>query len=107
MIRRPPRSTLFPHTTLFRSQGTCTTTTGQNFSCSLGTIPAGGSATVTVKYTVPDSSPAGPQTTTVSVSSPVSDPNTANNTASDTNTVVTSADLSVTKTDGATTVTAW
>src|SRR5207245_375858 len=96
----------FSRTAPTTSQGTCATTTGQNFSCSLGTIPAGGSATVTVSYTVPASTPAGPQTNTVTVSSPVSDPNTANNTASDTNTVVTSADLSVTKTDGVTTVTA-
>src|SRR5438445_7583034 len=81
------------------SQGTCTTTTGQNFSCSLGTIPAGGSATVTVSYTVPASTPARPQTNTVTVSSPVSDPKAANNTARDTNTVVTSAALSVTQTD--------
>src|SRR3989449_383009 len=94
----------FTRGTTTPSQGTCTTTTGQNFSCSLGTIPAGGSATVTVNYTVPASTPAGPQTNTVTVSSPVSDPNTANNTASDTNTVATSADLSVTKTDGVTTV---
>src|SRR5256884_660943 len=94
----------FTRGTTTPSQGTCTTTTGQNFSCSLGTIPAGGGATVTVNYTVPASTPAGPQTNTVTVSSPVSDPNTANNTASDTNTVVTSADLSVTKTDGVTTV---
>src|SRR5437016_5419590 len=96
----------FTRGTTTPSQGTCKTTTSQNFSCSLGTIPAGGSATVTVSYTVPASTPAGPQTNTVTVSSPVSDPNTANNTASDTNTVVTSADLSVTKTDGVTTVTA-
>jgi len=80
----------FTRGTTTPSQGTCMTTTGQNFSCSLGTIPAGGSATVTVSYTVPASTPAGPQTNTVTVSSPVSDPNTANNTASDTNTVATS-----------------
>src|SRR5438552_2633663 len=78
--------------------------TGQNFTCALGPLAKGGSATVTVTYTVPASTPAGPQTNTVTVSSPVSDPNTANNTASDTNTVVTSADLAVTKSDGVTTV---
>src|SRR5207245_1764180 len=94
----------FTRGTTTPSQGTCTTTTGQNFSCSLGTIPAGGSATVTVTYTVPASTPAGPQTNTVTVSSPVSDPNTANNTDSDTNTVVTSGDLAVTKDDGVSTV---
>src|SRR5256712_8683129 len=94
----------FTRGTTTPSQGTCTTTTGQNFSCSLGTIPARGSATVTVDYTVPASTPAGPQTNTVTIPSPVTGPNAVNNTASDTNTVVTSADLSVTKTDGVTTV---
>src|SRR5439155_345582 len=63
----------FTRGTTTPSQGTCMTTTGQNFSCSLGTILAGGSATVTVSYTVPASTPAGPQTNTVTVSSPVSD----------------------------------
>src|SRR2546426_8680409 len=29
MIRRPPRSTLFPYTTLFRSAGTCTACAGR------------------------------------------------------------------------------
>src|SRR2546430_7523834 len=29
MIRRPPRSTLFPYTTLFRSQRLCTGTSGR------------------------------------------------------------------------------
>src|SRR5437879_9275709 len=77
----------FTRGTTTPSQGTCTTTTGQNFSCSLGTIPAGGSATVTVDYTVPASTPAGPQTNTVIVSSDTPDSVPANNTASDTNTV--------------------
>src|SRR5688572_31874162 len=39
MIRRPPRSTLFPYTTLFRS-GTVT--------CALGTIADEGTATVQI-----------------------------------------------------------
>src|SRR3989454_245565 len=76
----------FTRGTTTPSQGTCTTKTGENFSCSLGTSPEGGSLPVTVSYTVPASTPAGPQTNTVTVSSPVSDPNAANNTASDTNT---------------------
>src|SRR5262249_12978570 len=72
----------------------------------LGTIAAGASATVTVTYTVPASTPAGPQTDTVTVSSDVTDPDTTNNTASDTNTVLTTATLSVTKDDGLSTVVA-
>src|SRR2546426_4727772 len=35
MIRRPPRSTLFPYTTLFRSQRTI----AENWDGDLGTIP--------------------------------------------------------------------
>src|SRR5437764_6014757 len=31
MIRRPPRSTLFPYTTLFRAFGPCSFTTYRNF----------------------------------------------------------------------------
>src|SRR5687768_18084999 len=33
MIRRPPRSTLFPYTTLFRSQGQVRVGAGRYFSC--------------------------------------------------------------------------
>src|SRR5258708_35612788 len=39
MIRRPPRSTLFPYTTLFRSQANCVE--GQRYS-RRGTQPGGG-----------------------------------------------------------------
>src|SRR3989442_8616936 len=38
MIRRPPRSTLFPYTTLFRSNGVMT---------DLGTLPGGGFSSAT------------------------------------------------------------
>src|SRR5438270_4600543 len=34
MIRRPPRSTLFPYTTLFRSFTDCNSVTDYGFSCS-------------------------------------------------------------------------
>src|SRR3989454_572009 len=96
----------FTRGTITPSQGTCTpATTGQNFTCALGTLAKGGSATVTVTYTVPAST-TGSQTNTVTVSSDTPDPVPGNNTASDTNTVATSADLSVTKTDLVTTVTA-
>src|SRR5262249_59667718 len=82
-------------------QGRCALVgAGRAFTCDLGTIGAGASAAVLVTYTVPAATPAGPQTDTVSVSSAVSDPDLTNNTASDTNTVATSANLSVTKDDG-------
>jgi uncharacterized repeat protein (TIGR01451 family) len=86
--------------------GCSNTGSGPSFSCSLGTIAAGGSVTRTVTYTVPASTAAGTQTNTVIVASVTDDPNTVNNTASDSNTVKTSADMSVTKTDGVSEVTA-
>jgi len=79
------------------SQGTCSTPLPDIISCPLGDIAVGGSATVTVSYTVPASTPAGPQTNEAVATSRIDDPNASNNTASDTNTVTTSADLSVTK----------
>jgi uncharacterized repeat protein (TIGR01451 family) len=67
------------------SQGTCTGS--PSFTCSLGNIVKGGSATVTVSYTVPNTTTAA-QTNTATVSSAVSDPDGTNNAASDTNSVV-------------------
>ena len=66
------------------SQGSCVGS--PSFTCNLGTIPAGGTATVTVSYTVPSSTPTGTQTNTVTVSSPT-DSTAGNNTASDTTNV--------------------
>ena len=86
--------------TITPSAGTCVDSgVGQGFTCSFGTITPGTNRTVSVTYTVPASTPAGSQTNTAVVSSPVPDPTPGNNTASDTNTVTTSANLSVTKTD--------
>src|SRR5256886_9271480 len=45
MIRRPPRSTLFPYTTLFRSSGT---PSGASASVTPTSITAGNSATLNV-----------------------------------------------------------
>jgi uncharacterized repeat protein (TIGR01451 family) len=73
---------------------------GPDFSCSLGTIAAGGSATKTITYTVPSTTTLSPQVNSVTVNSTTTDPDTANNTATDSNTVTVTADLSVTKTDG-------
>src|SRR5256884_8727464 len=39
MIRRPPRSTLFPYTTLFRSSFALTPQTGDNITCTLTLTP--------------------------------------------------------------------
>jgi uncharacterized repeat protein (TIGR01451 family) len=87
--------------TVTPSQGTSTA-----FPYNLGTIASGGSATITVAYTVPSDTQAGTQTNTVSVSSDETDPDPTNNTDDDTNQVLTSADLSITKDDGVTEVTA-
>jgi uncharacterized repeat protein (TIGR01451 family) len=87
----------------------CTLTSGTatgtgSFTCSLGNLMMNQSATVTATFTVPSSTPAGPQTNNVSVTSSSPGSNTA--TASNTITVVTSAPLTVTKDDHVATVTA-
>jgi uncharacterized repeat protein (TIGR01451 family) len=94
----------FSRGTVTASQGTCSGS--PSFTCSLNTIVKGASATVTVSYTVPSSTPAGPQTNSATATSAVSDPDATNSTGSDTTTVTTSADLSVAKTDGVSTVVA-
>ena len=61
---------------------------GPDFSCALGTIAAGGSASRTITYTVPASTTASPQVDSVTVSSLTADPAAGNNTATDGNTVL-------------------
>ncbi len=79
----------FSQGALSPSQGTCAPIgAGPDFGCSLGTIPAGGSATLSVAYTVLASTDGGPQTEAVSVTSSVVDPAAADNSATDTTTVV-------------------
>lgn len=67
-------------------------------------MPAGSSITYTVNATI-QSSATGELSNTATVTAPVgvTDPNTENNSATDTDTLVPTADLSITKTDGATT----
>src|SRR5690606_8359795 len=83
------------------SQGGCAA-----FPCDLGTIAAGASATIWVDYTVPADTQAGTQTNTVSVTSDEPDPNDEDNTDDDTNDVLTESDLSISKDDGVSEVTA-
>src|SRR2546426_3984123 len=47
MIRRPPRSTLFPYTTLFRSRRRCTATSSRGRSACCASLPRKGSASRT------------------------------------------------------------
>src|SRR5439155_93924 len=93
----------FSQGTITPSQGTCTT--GPNFTCALGTVESGRTHTGTAITTLPGM-PTGDQTNTATVSSSTTDPETGNNTASDTDTVTTSANLSISMTDGETAVTA-
>ncbi len=89
------------------SQGSCAPIgAGPDLGCSLGSIAAGGNATVTIAWTVPASTDGGPQTVTATVSSSAVDPLVADNTAADATTVVEMAVLSITKDDGQTSVTA-
>ena len=75
----------FSQGALSPSQGSCAPIgAGPDFSCALGTIPAGGSVTVGAAYTVPASTPAGTQTIGVTVTSAVNDPDPANDSATDT-----------------------
>src|SRR2546428_5043267 len=78
MFRRPPRSTLFPHTTFFRSFGDGGTSTAQNPSHTYG-----GSGSYPVPLTVTDNQGAtsAPASKSVTVSPP-NQPPTANFTLS-------------------------
>ena len=84
--------------------GTCTAAGSGNINDTVN-LPAGGSVTYTVSATV---SPAatGTLSNTATVSSATTDPSPGNNSATDTDTIIQSADLSITKTDGVTTATA-
>lgn len=72
---------------LTSSQGSCTSA-GGNFSCALGNLDAGGSATISASYTVPATTLAGSQTNTVTVTSNTPGRSSSNNTASKTTTVL-------------------
>ena len=75
--------------------GTCTLSPAAD--CDLGDLPAGASATITVQATIP-STFTGSMTNVAHATTSTSDPVTANNTATRTDPVATSADLRVVKT---------
>ena len=81
--------------TITPDQGTCSG--GPDLTCDLLTIAADESVVVTVDYTIPSSTTASPQTNSATVDSDVDDPDTSNNTATDSDDVATSADLSISK----------
>lgn len=95
---------------------TCTASAGSSCGKSSGNVnlvnepvslAVGGTATFAVTVTV-SSQATGTVTNTAAVAAPngVTDPNSANDSASDTDTLVITADLAISKTDNATTVTA-
>jgi uncharacterized repeat protein (TIGR01451 family) len=86
--------------------GTCTASGAGNINDTVN-LPSGGSVTYTASCTVSAAAGSGTLANTAAVmSAGVADPNTGNNSAMDIDTVVAQADLSITKTDGVTTVTA-
>ncbi len=72
-------------------------------TCSLGTINSGGMASYTISVTAPTAG--GSVTNTASVTSATFDADTGNNSASQDTLIQSSADLSITKTDGVTSAT--
>ena len=84
--------------------GTCTAAGSGNINDTVN-LPTGGSVTYTVTGTV-SSAATGTLSNTATVAAPagVTDPDPANNSATDTDTLTPEADLSITKTDGQTTV---
>jgi uncharacterized repeat protein (TIGR01451 family) len=86
--------------------GTCTASGSGNINGTV-TLPSGGSVTYTASCTI-SASATGTLSNTATVTAPagVTDPTPGNNSATDSDTLGASADLSITKTDGVTTATA-
>ena len=86
--------------------GSCTASGNGNINDTVN-LPVGGSVTYTVLAAV-SAAATGTLSNTATVAAPagVTDPNPANNSATDTDTIVRIADLAITKTDGVTTATA-
>lgn len=84
--------------------GACTANGSGNINDSVN-LPVGGSATYTATCSI-SAAATGNLVNTATVSSGISDPTPSNNSATDTNTLIPQADLSITKTDGVTTVNA-
>jgi uncharacterized repeat protein (TIGR01451 family) len=83
--------------------GTCTAAGAGNISDTVN-LPAGGSVTYTASCTIAASA-TGTLSNTATVSASVVDPDPANNSATDTDTLTPMADVSITKTDGVVTAT--
>jgi uncharacterized repeat protein (TIGR01451 family) len=84
--------------------GTCTASGSGNISDTVN-LPVGGSVTYTASAVIsPAATGTISNTATITTPSGVGDPNTANNSATDTDTLSPQSDLAITKTDGVTTV---
>ena len=79
------------------AQGSCSAAAPQ-VTCQLGTVPSGGSVAITVVVRVRSDVSAAGLTNVAAVSADTSDPDTTNNSASASSTIVRSADLAITKT---------
>ncbi len=91
--------------TLTTSQGSCTfVNNGTDFSCNLLTLRPGQTVTLYVNYTVPASANTCSVCNLVTVSSLTFDPELCNNDAKDCNSLVEKARVTITKTDGLTTI---
>jgi uncharacterized repeat protein (TIGR01451 family) len=84
--------------------GTCTASGSGNIN-DTANLPAGGSVTYTVTASI-GAGATGTLANTATVSSAITDPDPANNSATDTDTLTPQADLGITKTDGVTSATA-
>lgn len=84
--------------------GTCTAAGSGNLNDSVN-LPTGGSTTYTASCAIA-ANVGGALGNTATVASPITDPNPANNSATDTDTLTPQADFAITKTDGVTSVTA-
>ncbi len=100
-----PASLTCTWTCVGASGGTCTASGSGNINGTVN-LPAGGNVTYTASCTI-SAAASGVLANTATVTAPagVTDPNPGNNSATDTDTLGASADLSITKTDGVTTVT--
>lgn len=85
--------------------GTCTITAGA-INCPVGALAVGASAVITVQADIAATRAAGPISYTGSATTTTTDPVAANNSATATVTVTTSADLSLTKSSNPATITA-
>ncbi len=83
--------------------GTCTASGSGNINDPVN-LPVGGSVTYTASCTI-SAAATGSLANTATVTGAIGDPNTANNSATDTDTLSAQADLGITKTDGVTTAT--